>query len=232
MKRPKMVLAVIGLVAAWPFVASAQTEVFNCGPHLLTYEVTSSENTPGTGVRCIQYHPDRAELFVWYGEGKWGERAYHHVEIAFRGGADVGITGRAGDITGNDEDFNNNVTGLVFEATQGNWPSPNIISVTGTWKERWELRPDGVNYTPLHRLRNCGANFVKYTVTSIPGVAGTGIRCVLRVAPANRSGLVHEGIPIFTRAWFGSGDWEGKRYSHLGRVTITRFLRDNLAGMG
>ena len=203
---------------------------FKCGGTFLTYEVGSpgSDLTPPctqdnpcgpTGVRCVKYDPGGNELFVWYGEGKHGQRSYRHVGIAINATEFSPITGRAGDIYGNGEDYNNNVTGLNFQI-EGNWPSPDRIRVTGTWQELWK-RVDTANYTPLpSRPAECGDNFVKYTASSASGGPGTGLRCVLH-ALGSAVGSSDEGTPPYTTVWFGNGRWGAQTYTHVGRVTIT-----------
>src|SRR5205823_2642327 len=142
------------------------------------YDVVSLENVPGSGVRCLWYNGQSPENFVWYGEGRWGQRTYRHVGIAFQD-PDSGPIGRAADLAGGD--FNNNVTGVMFHVTQGSWPNPSVIQLTGAWHEQWTLRPGGVYYSPLPRLTACGDNFVAYNVSSLAGVPGSGLRCALRM---------------------------------------------------
>src|SRR6266571_5152796 len=153
--------SVLVLLAMGPLVNLAHSQ-FKCGGDLLTYEVRSSENVPGTGVRCVKYYPLGATVMIWYGEGAWGApgRRYRHAGIAFRGSQDAGIVGRAGDIVGNGEDWGASVTNLVFQLTPSDSPAPTAIIVTGTWKEQWTLRAEGVHYAPLGRPKTCGSNFV------------------------------------------------------------------------
>jgi hypothetical protein len=231
MKRIAGIVIVIAAFAASMFVSSAYAEGFKCGGDLLTYDVVSLDHVPGYGVRCLWYNGQSPENFVWYGEGRWGQRTYRHVGIAFQD-ADSGPIGQAADLAGGD--FNNNVTGLIFHATNGSWPSPNVIQVTGVWNELWTLRPNGVNYSPLPRPTACGDNFVAYNVSSLSGIPGSGLRCVLRM-PGTQ--LIQEGSPPYVTAWFGNGQWEGRSYSHIGRISVTRGVPPNqeqriIAGSG
>ncbi len=215
------------------FGVSAHAQ-FQCGGDLLTYEVQSLDNTPGTGVRCVKFYPQGATMMAWYGEGRWGEqpgRPYRHVGIAFRGGSDIGITGRAGDIVGNGEDYGGSATGLVFQLSSIDPPGPGIILVTGNWKEKWILSPSGVNYNPLDRPSVCGPNFVQYTVRSLEGTPGSGVRCILRMPGTNPSST-REGLPPYTTVWFGNGSWQGLTYTHIGRVSMSGSVSISLAGTG
>jgi hypothetical protein len=219
MKRLRTAKAMaIGVLATGLLAEITYAQNFKCGSDLLTYEVVSSDHQ---GIRCVRYDPQDAELFVWYGEGRRGQRTYRHVGIAFRGGADIGTTGRAADMTtGNGEDFNNNVTGLVFVA-DGSWPRPSMITVTGSWNEQWNLRTDGVNYYPLPMPTSCGQNFAQYDVGSLGGVEGSGLRCVLRT-PGTQPTQLEEGSAPYQTAWFGNGNWQGRTYAHIGRLSIDR----------
>jgi len=229
MKRLAITATMIGFLAAGPFATPARSQYFRCGGDLLTYVVYDAYNNPAPGVRCLRYYPSGAELFVWYGEGQWQQRKYRHVGIAFRGGSDIGTTGRAGDITGNGEDISNNVTGLIFQVIEGDWPNPSNIRVTGAWNAQWRVRPDGVNYTPLQRPTTCGPYFVQYKVRSLAGQQGYGLRCVLRTPGTDTP---REGSPPYTTAWFGNGSWQGRTYSHIGRVSMSSSIANSLAGTG
>jgi hypothetical protein len=207
---------------------------FTCGGDLLTYQVQSLENVPGTGVRCVKFYPQGATLMVWYGEGRWGEqpgRPYRHVGIAFRGGSDIGITGRAGDIIGNGEDYGGTANGLVLQLSSADLSGPGAIVVTGNWKEKWILSPGGVNYNPLNRPSVCGPNFVQYGVRSLDGTPGSGNRCILRM-PGTSPSTPREGSPPYTTVWFGNGNWRGVTYTHIGRVSMSSSVSNSLAGTG
>jgi hypothetical protein len=215
-KTVRLAVTVFGWLVAAMIATSARAQVFKCGSDLLTYYVVSNVHIPGSGVRCVKYHATGPGNLIWYGEGQWQGRTYRHVGIAFFDHSEVN---RAADITGNGEDFNNSVTGLVFQI-QGSWPEPNTIIVTGAWNERWLLRREGVAYRPLPRPSRCGANFVHYDVgRGRNPKPPRGLRCSLRISG---NAILDEGSPPITTAWFGNGAWDGRTYSHLGRVRIDR----------
>jgi hypothetical protein len=217
-------------------------QMFKCGNGLLTYEVqtigplpplgdTSAVQVEVEGIRCLRVYtasPGVSVKFIWYGEGHHGQRNYHHVGYAVDNG--IGISGTSADIPVAPSDFDSaRTTSLFFKAVGSpGWPAPNNISVTGTWKENWALRPDGVNYTPLPRPSSCGSYFTQYTPQSSTAT-GTGIRCILTLStdsiqlPAN--------IP-YVSVWYGTGQWNGRPYTHVGRIGINRQVKDQMAGTG
>jgi hypothetical protein len=195
---------------------------FSCGPHLLTYTVRAGDNRLGVGVRCIKLQNLGGESqLIWYGEGQWQGQTYRHVGMATPGCADQpeDFCGDSADIHGNGESFNNIFPGKTIgvKASNGTWPAPNEIRVSGAWNEVWN-KVSTTNYTPLSRPSMCGGNLDEYTASD-PLRSGSGIRCALR-----------RGNPPYTTAWFGNGEWNGGTYSHLGIFQIARTTSGTIGG--
>jgi hypothetical protein len=182
-----------------------QDNLFNCGPHTLTYIVRSLDNRPGTGIRCVEVNQFDNPIFVWYGEGQWQGQTYRHIGKAssVMPTNQVTLLGYASDLFGNGENFDNNFPGnILIQVVSGNWPVPTEIHATGAWNEAWTL-VGSIDYKPLPRPHTCGSYFDEYYVTDLGGTRqGSGLRCVLRTERPT--------------AWFGNGDWGGTTYSHLG----------------
>src|SRR4051812_13709431 len=70
----------VGGIAATGSQAAQASSNFNCGPHTMTYSVTSIQYNTFVGVRCVEF-PDRGDRlsFAWYGEGSWGTSSYRHI---------------------------------------------------------------------------------------------------------------------------------------------------------
>jgi hypothetical protein len=186
--------------------SSVHAQGLSCGPHALTYVVRSLDNRAGTGIRCVKFHPSGARgfpVFIWYGEGQWAGYTYRHVgRAAFE--PDGALVGAASDIHGNGESFNNNFPGnLWIQVVSGNLSYPTEIHITGAWNEAWTLGSP-THYTPLPRPHTCGSYFMEFSVVDLTGSRpGSGLRCALSAGPT----LI---------AWFGSGEWSGTTYAHLG----------------
>ncbi len=201
---------------------------FSCGPHLQTYVVRSLNKRSGKGIRCVKMSAGRpgkprTPRLAWYGEGNWGGKTYRHVGHAFYRGRR--LVGYASDMYGNGEHFKNNFPGNLKVRII----NANRIRVTGAWNEDW-VRVKTTNYRPLRRPRTCGKYFDKYRVSDLlpqpKGRNGKGLRCVLRVGPAG----TYARRRYFT-TWFGNGQWEGNRYSHLGtRSTKGRAGASDICG--
>jgi hypothetical protein len=147
--------------------------------------------------------------FAWYGEGEWQSNTYRHVGVATAEGW-LFFRGYAGDIIGNGEDIAGSTADvpgdLEIRVVDGTALDPKELEVTGAWNEVW-TRADEVPLQPLPRPHSCGSNFAEYAVGDLRGARnGSGIRCVLR-------------RPMSDVVWFGSGEWGGGTYSHLGLQT-------------
>jgi len=215
MKDLALVHVSIGVFLAIVFSVSARAEGnFSCGSHTVTYTVRAGDNRQGAGVRCVKVqNVSGTSHLIWYGEGQWQGQTYRHVGEATPGCADqpLDFCGAAADMHGNGESFNNSFPGKVigFKASNGAWPAPNEIRVSGAWNEVWN-QVSTTNYTPLSRPTTCGDNFDEYTVSDLNNRRqGTGLRCVQR-----------KGSPPYTAAWFGNGAWDGTIYSRLGIIQI------------
>ena len=198
-------------VAAF-FIFSEATLAFNCGPHTLTYVVTSANGSPA-GIRCVKlefggvdHGMPQYELY-WYGEGKWGNASYRHVGF---GAQNYGVnnpgTGFAADIYGNGETFNGRATNLGIRIVEVSH-APSKIVITGAWNETWSLTQN-VQYTALPNPTVCGSNFETYKVRASGGIGPVmGLRCVI------------SDLRYKLSVWYGTGSWGGGGiYKHLGMV--------------
>jgi hypothetical protein len=207
-----LLLAVTGL-AGDSNVAAAPSDApgpFSCGPHTLTYTVTAPDGRGGSGFRCVKY-PASSAHFAWYGEGQWGGATYRHVGEAHKLYSTtfqkLPLQGYAANIFGNGEDFHGTAAGtLEIEVVSGDWPSPDAIHVGGAWNEDWTL-VTSTSYAPLPAPKTCGGNFDQYEVSALDGRPGSGIRCVL--------GMSHRAT------WYGNGEWNGARYTHIGTLNVS-----------
>lgn len=216
-------LAISGLLAlsaatattaltASPSPAATQ---FSCGnyPNLRTY-VARTMNGQFQGIRCVKFSnglqvntngtDTTYPAFAWYGESSNG-CTYRHVGQAFYN--NYKLIGYASDIYGNGECFKNNFPGNLTMT----FTSDSRILVTGAWNEEW-TPVNSVFYTPLPQPKTCGSNFDRYNV--LTNSSSFGLRCKLKVGTS-------------TNTWFGSGNWNGTTYSHLGmRSTYGRGASD------
>jgi len=205
-------------------IPSLTKENFSCGPNTITYSASAGDNRQGNGVRCVKIQNiESMPHLTWYGEGQWQGQTYRHIGEATPGCADrpLDFCGAAADIHGNGESFNNNFPGKIigFKATNGNWPAPNEIRISGAWNEVWN-KVTAINYVPLLRPTTCGSNFDEYAVSDLNNRRqGAGIRCVLR-----------KGSSPYTTAWFGNGEWEGRTYSHVGIFRIGHAISGTIGG--
>ncbi len=194
---------------------------FSCGPSFATYVVRPLDQRSGQGIRCVKFSngnpksPNTPRI-AWYGEGNWSKQTYRHVGHAFYQQpialqSPAPFKGYASDINGNGEDIHNNFPGnLAITIGDG-----NRIKVTGAWNEEW-IRVNTATYKPLARPKVCGSYFDQYRVADLVplsqgGRKGDGLRCVLKVGPAK----TYAPKRYFT-TWFGNGQWESAKYSHLG----------------
>jgi hypothetical protein len=184
---------------------SAQA-AFTCGPNMSTYRVTSPDGTLG-GVRCVKFiNADsgngRTLLFVWYGEGKWGDTKYRHVGTASIDRSSGKQVNQAIDIYGNGEGTDGVFNQLDFDTSSTN---NRIIKVSAGWNEIWTFALNNVveDYSSrLRPLRSCGKNLHRYAVTNSGDQSdnGTGVRCINKVG----------------NVWYGEGNWNGVHYAHIG----------------
>lgn len=187
------------------------TEAFDCGPHALTYVVLPTDDKrSGMGVRCLKLlSKDYSYQIVWYGEGRWDNRAYRHLGMAYAAIEEwTPIESYAADISGNGEAYSSVTHTLFVEPVIGSWPVPKRISVEGDWHELWVLAsqlPGTLSYVPLPRPTTCGPHLEEYMVTALDGRSGAGLRC-----------LLHERWRSGSGVWFGNGEWGGTRYTHVG----------------
>jgi hypothetical protein len=234
--KKRTAVVFLSLAIAAGLVASAPGQNFSCGGGLLTYAVQSTTDVApnphvaaiagaAPGIRCVKYYPQGPTAFIWYGEGKWDQKAYRHIGIATRtgGGGELGVTAKAGDFAG--EGFQGGVVLLTMQAdTNGQNLGP--VTVTSSWKETWIPVAQAI-YTPLPKPTSCGENFFRYKVHS-NAQSGTGMRCVLRLAHDSP----FEGDVPFTTVWFGNGQWKDQGYSHIGRLNITSAPQNVAVGTG
>lgn len=184
------------LSSAYP---ALEAHAASCGSNALTYGVYDTNGMPAAGIRCVKLIESTSAStysFVWYGEGNWGGGAYRNLGQAYYHGDWPGAS--AADIYGNGESFAGKADNLQMSIV-GNWPAPQEIHVSGDWNEVWRL-VQSVGWTPLPRVMTCGPHFVTDIVKDGLGTGvGSGVRCALGWG-----------------AWFGSGDWNGTTYSHIG----------------
>lgn len=196
-------------LTASPSPAATQ---FSCGPHLKTYE---AKNASGQfqGIRCVKFSnglvvnngtDTKYPVIAWYGEKSTG-CTYRHVGQAFYNNHKV--IGYASDIYGNGECSKGNYPGnLTIEFTAN-----SKILVKGAWNEEW-TPVNSVSYTPLPQPKTCGSYFNRYNV--LVNSSSFGLRCKMKEGTA-------------TDTWFGTGNWDGKTYSHIGtRSTYGRGASD------
>jgi hypothetical protein len=75
-----------------------------------------------------------------------------------------------------------------------------------------DIAAQDVNQSPLSApLFKCGPGFTTYSVKSLNGVEGEGVRCVI----IDHLGKV-EGKYLSGVYWYGEGTWNGKQYRHIG----------------
>ncbi|MCI5131980.1 MAG: hypothetical protein D3904_10745 [Candidatus Electrothrix sp. EH2] len=75
-----------------------------------------------------------------------------------------------------------------------------------------DIAAQDVNQSPLSApLFKCGPGFTTYSVKSLDGVEGEGVRCVI----IDHLGKV-EGKYLSGVYWYGEGTWNGKQYRHIG----------------
>jgi hypothetical protein len=207
-------LAINSAILVSASLSTAQPQPFKCGSDTLTFEVKSLNNIGGKGVRCVRLSDGTNPItprLAWYGEGNWDGSTYRHVGHAFFSGSKKTIPnnnkpliGSASDIFGNGEDFKGNFkNNLEVSLASGTWNNPTAIKVTGAWNEMWYLR-SSIDYQPLPSIQSCGSYFDEYRVSDLQNSRnGNGIRCMLKVGRTKTT-------------WFGTGEWEGATYSHLG----------------
>ncbi|MBD2344104.1 hypothetical protein [Anabaena subtropica] len=194
-----------------------QAPNFSCGPHLRTYIVKPLDNRKGSGIRCVKLSQGKpgtsVPILAWYGEGNWSGATYRHAgQAIYRGSSLVGF---ASDIHGNGEDINNNFPGNLQIQIIGS----SRIRVTGAWNEEWQL-VNSTNHRSLPRPKTCGKYFDEYKVSDFAGSRrGEGLRCVLRVGMRNTT-------------WFGSGNWGGTTYSHIGTRGVNGYGAGDICGTG
>jgi hypothetical protein len=220
-------LAMSGLIAlsaatattAFTASPSPAASQFSCGnyPDVTTY-VARTMNGQFQGIRCVkrsngvqvtQGTDTKYPIFAWYGESSSG-CTYRHVGQAFYN--NYKIIGYASDIYGNGECAKGNFPGnLTMTYIYDAITSTSRIRVTGAWNEEW-TPVNSVSYTPLPQPKTCGSYFDRYSV--LTNSSSFGLRCKLKVGTTNNT-------------WFGSGNWNGKTYSHLGmRSTYGRGASD------
>jgi hypothetical protein len=100
----------------------------------------------------------------------------------------------------------------------GNLQNPIEMHITGAWNEAWTLGSP-THYTPLPRPHTCGRYLMEFSVVDLTGSRqGSGLRCAF-------SG----GQTLI--AWYGSGEWGGTTYAHLG-IPSSVSLRRGTTGTG
>jgi hypothetical protein len=220
--RNRILLLSLCLVALGFYTLPSAAHAIACGRHMLTYAVHRSDGVPASGLRCVKvswHSPDGSSAeFDWYGEGDWGRGSYRHIGTGYTNRGEFGSLARAADLYGNGETFNNLARNLIPAVTAGTWPAPQEVRISGGWNEIWRLVTTDINYTPLPRPTVCGPHFTSYYVTDLTYTRqGTGLRCILDLGLA--------GFYV----WFGAGEWDGSRYSHIGRFN---FLSTTGSGAG
>jgi hypothetical protein len=181
---------------------------------MLTYAVHRPDGVSAPGLRCVKvswHSPDGSSAeFDWYGEGNWGGGPYRHIGTGYTNQGEFGSLAKAADMFGNGETFNGFFTNLVPAVTTGAWPAPQEVRITGPWNEIWRLVTTDLNYKPLPSPTVCGPHFASYTVTDLAGIRqGSGVRCV--------ADFGYAGFYL----WFGNGEWDGMRYSHIGNFNLS-----------
>ena len=196
---------------------------FKCGPGFATYSVKSLSGARGGGVRCVKFHNSETldgKLVgaYWYGEGQWNGKKYRHIGSTFKSRVciPVPLGGQhcndfyhsvAADISGNGENSDNEFRSLSLTSAQGG----ERIRVSGDWNEEWIREPSGHTSTYSSKLQpvaNCGSHLVKAAVADANGstASGTGVRCLMVISEPGYSEVL----------WYGEGQWNGKKYRHLG----------------
>ncbi|WPD22991.1 MAG: hypothetical protein SD837_00210 [Candidatus Electrothrix scaldis] len=195
------------------------SQLFKCGPGFTTYSVKSSSGVSGDGVRCVKFHntqtiDGKLTGVYWYGEGQWNGKTYRHIGYTYPfafcpdagGNCPPQYRSYAADISGNGENSGGEFSNLTLTSLDGN----ARIRVTGGWNEEWIREPSGHTATYSSKLKpvtTCGPHFSKASVADINGstAGGTGVRC-LASGPDGFFGFI----------WYGEGQWNGKKYRHLG----------------
>jgi hypothetical protein len=200
------------LVALALIVLPTNVRAISCGPHMSTYAVHGPDGSTASGLRCVRvtWRSDDGSSadFTWYGEGNWGGGPYRHLGTGYINRGEFGSFARAADMFGNGEAFNSFASNLIPQVTAGSWPAPQEIRIGGDWNEIWRLAID-VAYAPLPLPANCGPRFRRYIVSDQASTRqGTGVRCVVDLGLPNGN------------LWFGTGEWDGGQYSHIGQFTL------------
>ena len=176
--------SLVGLVLLIVWKISRPT--YSCGPHLITYSVSSLSNIPGQGVRCVGFIPaspsstdqsDPIGIF-WYGEGAWVKKQYRHIgEVIY------GEDGLAGDLFDAEQGFTPPTVNVSVDPDgEGR---PKTIRVTGSWNEEWTLETDGKvsgYVSDFSAIKTCGDNFEPFNSISLTDGKYIGIRCKLKDA--------------------------------------------------
>ncbi|WP_414589403.1 pentapeptide repeat-containing protein, partial [Scytonema sp. PCC 10023] len=211
-------------------------EGFSCGPHTRTYAVRSLTKPEIVGVRCLlktnadtKSNKNKIPNFVWYGEGKFNQKnkkEYRHIGQAFYKDLTLGV-GYISELdryNENKKTLSQSIVKITIVRKEADSVSEfQVKNETGVI-EKWTLEEPIKNYTPLIQPTSrfhCGEKFIQYKVypivtrrriinsTSEQSVeTDWGLRCVSKHRP-------HNAI-----TWFGTGQWEGKPYYHLGTKMI------------
>ena len=210
-------------------ITQAPQRSVSCGPHLKTFVVKPLDNRQGVGIRCVKFSEGNPGLsniprIAWYGEGNWGGGTYSHMGHAFYRGSN--LAGYASDICDGTRTICNNFPGNLKVQIV----NPSTIRVTGAWNEEWQL-VNAANYKPLPRITSCGRYLQEYKVSDLAGRRrGSGLRCALRELPSGFSFRLPLVKPVTT--WFGNGDWNGNRYTHLGTFSHNGYGASDICGLG
>ncbi len=219
-------IRVFVVISILVFSVPAVCASFSCGPHAITYEVLPlTPGVTGQGIRCVVTAAGSPELlsfpkFIWYGEGKWNNTSYRHLGHAHY--LNNTLKAYASDFHGNGEGTSNNFPGNLTVTIVGDWPAPAEIHISGAWNERWIRRDAPLAYTPLPHPTVCGTAFRGHKAVDMNEARqGSGIRCVMRAWPELHT------LPV---VWYGAGNWDTQRYTHLGFITPEGYGAMDLCG--
>jgi hypothetical protein len=205
--------------------------MFKCGPGLLTYQATLTNNgIVGKGMRCLKptmnMNVSTGPYFAWYGEGTIGNCTERVLGHAFFGAYTNSPTNTntinkasAENIWGNGECRQQNHNNLLINT----YNNLQTIVVTGSLTEKW-TKVTTTYWQPLPRINTCGNPVGLDTYKAVDGPAGIarsggGIRCVLKYYMANTT-------------WFGNGFWNNSalKYTELGTKKNNNFGTSSING--
>jgi uncharacterized protein YjbI with pentapeptide repeats len=213
-------------------------EGFSCGPYTDTYAVRSiTEPAKIVGVRCLlkinvdtKLNKNKIPTFVWYGEGKSNKGEYRHIGQAFYKNSILDVAYIL-ELDGSNKNQKTPSPSKVEMTIPPEKKTKNKADSVSEFQvkdknaviEKWTLEKQRINYAPLNQPTsrfNCGEKFIKYKVYPI-----VTRRRIINSTNSEQSVSTDWGLRCVyeqnqTITWFGTGQWEGKPYYHLGTKMI------------